>query len=222
MVLMSANVLLPYKRLAFRIDADRLRTDLGNIPADAWVPVSRRWFECRGSYDEARLVCPENPQHAQSGEHQGDLISLCPYSQELLNSLECEVTHFRFNRMGPHSRLTTHIDKYGKYVDDRVRLHIPVVTNPKSWLTVAGDRLDTKPGECWYLDNHVLHGATNNSDQPRVHLIIDCKPGDSINDLLGFDIRAYRQKNILALNEQFRAYVRRKQRWLRLDQRLTA
>jgi len=215
-----ANELVPYKRLALRVDVERLRTDLANIPSDAWVPISRRWFECRGSYDEARLVHPANQKHTQPTEYH-DLLSLCPYSRDLLDSLGFEITHFRLNRMGPHSRLTTHIDKYGKYVEDRVRLHIPVVTNPQSWLTIAGERLDAKPGECWYLDNHVLHGATNNSDQPRIHLIIDCKPNEYINQLLGFDIRAYRQKNILALNDHMRAYVRRKQRWLRLDQQLT-
>ena len=44
------------------------------------------------------------------------------------------------------------------------------------------------PGECWYVEPALPHGAGNPGEDDRVHLVIDCVVNDFINTLVGFDI----------------------------------
>ena len=53
------------------------------------------------------------------------------------------------------------------------RTHIPIITNEKNVFKVGPEIKHLKVGEIWEIDNTMQHAVRNNSDEPRVHLIID-------------------------------------------------
>jgi hypothetical protein len=54
------------------------------------------------------------------------------------------------------------------------RIHIPLKTNSNVLFTVGKETINMKEGEMWEINNsNEIHGVKNNSDEDRVHLIID-------------------------------------------------
>lgn len=55
----------------------------------------------------------------------------------------------------------------------RVRIHIPILTNPKVIFHCGETHVHMKAGEAWIFDSWQQHRVENNSDKFRVHLVID-------------------------------------------------
>ena len=55
----------------------------------------------------------------------------------------------------------------------KVRLHIPVTTNPDVEFQLNGERIAMGEGECWYLRLSDKHAVANRGRADRVHLVID-------------------------------------------------
>lgn len=53
------------------------------------------------------------------------------------------------------------------------RTHIAVITNPNVTFTVGGEIKYLKEGEIWEINNQQTHSVENNSDEDRIHFIID-------------------------------------------------
>lgn len=68
-----------------------------------------------------------------------------------------------------------HVDA-GDYLDVSRRNHIPIITNPKVFFGIEGGWLNMLEGECWEINNMLTHEVRNESDQDRVHLLIDIIP----------------------------------------------
>lgn len=77
---------------------------------------------------------------------------------------------------------------------NKVRVHIPVVTNPNALFHVwetdnilkREDRTDfhMKAGTSWVFDTWRVHAVTNFSQEDRIHLIIDIEPRDRLFSLM--------------------------------------
>ncbi len=65
-----------------------------------------------------------------------------------------------------------HIDR-GDYYKKRDRYHLVLRSNDGSFLTCEDEELRMKEGELWWFDNNKAHGAHNDSDGDRIHLIFD-------------------------------------------------
>lgn len=219
---MTDGGLVTHRRLDLAFDVGRLHADLDRVDPGEWKLRSfADEHKFRGSYADASLVAAANPPTGGRSVALADyrptpLLKRCEYFREVLSHFDGRLRHVRLSSMSPGARLATHIDKYGKYSDDPVRFHIPIVTSAAASLTVAGETFRPAEGECWYVDTHLLHSATNRGTVDRIHLIVDCEISDALNRLLGFDMTAYRKRNVLALHEHSKAYLRREQRWARL------
>jgi hypothetical protein len=55
----------------------------------------------------------------------------------------------------------------------RVRIHIPIITNPDVLFYCGEMHIHMAPGETWIFDSWKKHHVDNASDQFRVHLVID-------------------------------------------------
>ena len=77
-----------------------------------------------------------------------------------------------FARLKPHGEIPPHIDG-GTSLEKCRRTHIPIITNEKNVFKVGPEIKHLKVGEIWEIDNTMQHAVRNNSDEPRVHLIID-------------------------------------------------
>jgi hypothetical protein len=71
-----------------------------------------------------------------------------------------------------------------------VRLHVPLRTNPKvfvtSWDTNDQEHcVHMKQGSLWYLNIRLPHKVINQGDTERIHLVIDCIANERLRALIG-------------------------------------
>jgi hypothetical protein len=65
-----------------------------------------------------------------------------------------------------------------------VRIHIPVITDPRVVMYVARQPYHFPVGTAWYFDPTALHAVNNPSDLDRIHLTVDFQYGPGLQGLL--------------------------------------
>lgn len=75
-------------------------------------------------------------------------------------------------RLKPNSIILEHEDA-GKSLLICNRTHIPLQTNDDIIFSVGHEEKILKPGEIWEINNAKLHSVKNNSNEYRIHLIVD-------------------------------------------------
>lgn len=170
-------------QLPLRFDPLALRKDLARIPEDRWIShfVADNYA---GDWSGVALRGPANVTHpiqelfANPGTEAWANTSLhdeCPYFAEVMSAFHCNLLSVRLLRLGPGSIIREHVDHSLSLEDAEVRLHVPVQTNAdiKFWLN--DKRVPLQAGETWYLNVNRPHRVENNSDEYRVHLVLDCE-----------------------------------------------
>jgi hypothetical protein len=92
-------------------------------------------------------------------------------------------------RLAARESIGTHRD-FGPSLSRAHRIHVPIRTNEGAEFGIAGVIRHLPAGEAWEINNRVAHAVRNNTDEARVHLILDYViPGEIIpdpdGDLLG-------------------------------------
>lgn len=103
-----------------------------------------------------------------------EALHKCPYLLTVFETFLCRKETFRIHTLYAEAKIKAHRDTGYSFEQGKIRLHIPVVTNDEVLLSVNGERIHMKPGECWYCNFNEIHEVQNNGDCPRTHLIIDC------------------------------------------------
>ena len=101
-------------------------------------------------------------------------------------------------RLGPGSEIKEHVDNDTSYEDGFFRIHIPIITNSEVFFYVDKKRVPMKMGECWYANFQLPHSVENKSNEPRIHLTLDCLRNDWSDQLfaeMGFDINYSKENN---------------------------
>ncbi|MBU6450679.1 MAG: aspartyl/asparaginyl beta-hydroxylase domain-containing protein [Cyanobacteria bacterium REEB67] len=67
----------------------------------------------------------------------------------------------------------------------RFRLHIPLITNDRAFITSPGLNVHFERGYLWKLDpKETVHSACNFGSAPRIHLMLDCYVNEPLAQLL--------------------------------------
>jgi len=66
----------------------------------------------------------------------------------------------------------------------RLRLHIPVITNPFSSIVIDRTRIHLALGYIWKLNPVHRHAAANFGKEPRIHIILDCYVDEALKALV--------------------------------------
>ena len=96
----------------------------------------------------------------------------CEYLQQVMASFGEVLGRSRLMMLAGHSEVSTHVD-FNYHWYSRVRIHIPIVTNPDVTFYCADQQLHMKAGECWIFNSWRRHRVTNGSDKDRIHLVLD-------------------------------------------------
>lgn len=99
-------------------------------------------------------------------------LERCEYLSQVLGSLNAVLGRVRLMRLAPGAEVSPHVDT-NHYWNERVRVHVPVVTHPSVQFHCGDAHTHMGPGECWVFDTWRLHRVVNPSDHVRVHLVID-------------------------------------------------
>jgi len=75
-------------------------------------------------------------------------------------------------KLKSNTNIATHVDN-GESLVNCKRTHIPIITNELISFTINNERKCLSEGEIWEIDNTKEHSVDNNSDEDRIHLIVD-------------------------------------------------
>ncbi len=85
------------------------------------------------------------------------------------------VLGINYFNLAPKSFLHPHRDMNGNLLFGVSRLHIPIKTNPKAIIEVEKIPYHLGLNEVWCLDTSGLHALKNDSNENRIHVVIDVR-----------------------------------------------
>jgi aspartyl/asparaginyl beta-hydroxylase (cupin superfamily) len=110
----------------------------------------------------------------KNGQRMDAHLRSCPRTAELLDAAPlCDVpghapTAF-FSVLAPKTRIPAHTG----VTNTRLIVHLPLVVPPSCGFRVGAERREWQEGRAWVFDDTFEHEAWNDSDQPRIVLIMD-------------------------------------------------
>jgi hypothetical protein len=160
----------PFYRLPVRFDVERLRAEVAALPADAWA---RHPNAIEGN-SSVRLISVEG---GENDDVNGRMLPTAhlqasPYLRQVLASFGVVWSRSRLMRLAPGMGVPEHAD-INHHWFSRVRLHVPVSTQPQVRFHCDGQAVHMAPGEAWIFDNWRLHRVEHPTDEERIHLVAD-------------------------------------------------
>jgi hypothetical protein len=165
-----------FLQLPLLCDAERLAAEVGALEEAAWLPHPQNFagndflplVSVNGNPREESFKGPMRPTpHMQR----------CPYLVDVVASLGASVGRTRLMRLTGHAEVSPHYDAH-YYWRERMRVHVPIVTQPTVRFICGPDEINMKAGELWIFDTWELHRVINDAVQSRIHLVVDTVGGE--------------------------------------------
>lgn len=169
-----------FSRLPVAIDLPPLLAALAALDEHLWQGhFNQRYFE--GDWSGIALISPADAT-GELTHGDGPAVErqpwLCdPRWQQGLRGLQLDIRNARLMRLGPGGHIHEHRDYDLGGPDADMRLHVPLLTPAQVDFMLEGRRVPMQAGECWFLDLDRPHSVQNHDSSPRIHLVIDCRPG---------------------------------------------
>ena len=126
------------------------------------------------------------------------------YVDQLVRTMNGTIGRCVLAKLAPNGKIYRHTDD-GLYWLLRDRYHLALKSINGSHFKVGGDEVRMQEGELWWFDHTAAHEAFNDSDEDRIHLIVDVMSAHSMKT---FGRRVLRHP-LRALRAFFNAAVRR-------------
>jgi hypothetical protein len=171
----------PFIKLPIQFDAETLEREVRALPDSSWVPHPTGFV----GNEAVRLVTVNGqPRDDFEGPMRpaADLARL-PYVQQVMAELDGVWSRSRLMGLGPGAEVPEHVDSHYHW-RTHIRIHVPVITNPKVLFTCGGETIHMAAGECWLFDSFRFHRVENNWTERRVHLVLDTVMTDSLHALI--------------------------------------
>ena len=104
------------------------------------------------------------------GKKQEEICSLCPMTTRLVESIPGMVTA-GFSKL----ESKTHITAHRGYSNELLRCHLGLIVPRSCCLRVGDEERAWSEGDCLIFDDTAVHEAWNNSDSPRIVMLVDFK-----------------------------------------------
>ena len=174
---------VPFLQLPVSFDANALADEIAALGEGVWKPhpqgfAGNSMLPLVSAHGEAANEAFAGPMRPTP-----ELLR-CPYLTQVFASLGATVGRSRLMRLSGHAEVTRHADQ-GYYWAERVRVHIPVVTQPTVRFECDSAVINMAPGECWIFDTWRQHSVHNDATLSRVHLVIDTTGGGEFWELVG-------------------------------------
>jgi hypothetical protein len=166
------DVRLPQRfyRLPVRFDASRLRAEVAALPAEAWTPHPTG----EPGNSAVRLISVDGGENDRLNGAMRATAALqrSPYLRQVLAGVAVVWSRSRLLRLAPGAVVAPHSDIHYHWFF-RVRMHVPIITEPQVRFTCDGESVHMAAGETWIFDNWRTHGVQNPTASERVHLVAD-------------------------------------------------
>ncbi len=165
----------PFIQLPLCFDAALLAAEVGALGERPWRPHPQGF--AGNSMLPLVAVGGDPANEAFSGAMQPTAeLQRCPYLMQVHASLGATVGRSRLMRLSGNAEVKRHVDQ-GYYWIERVRVHVPIVTQPTVRFECGDAAVNMAQGECWIFDTWRQHRVINAAEQSRIHLVIDTVGG---------------------------------------------
>jgi hypothetical protein len=174
---------VPFIQLPVRYDATRLAAEIEQAaPEVTWRPHPQGF---PGNSMLPLIAADGDPADESFAGNMQPTPQLmqCKYLLQVLASFGVTLGRTRLMRLAGHAEVTPHADT-GYYWVDRVRVHVPVVTQPTVRFECAGAAVNMKAGECWIFNTWGRHFVLNDATESRIHLVCDTVGGEAFWNLV--------------------------------------
>jgi hypothetical protein len=96
-----------------------------------------------------------------------------PGLSRLFECFASRLINFRLNGILPGSGLSPHEEAILRGEQVFCRFHLPVFTNPRCRILLDNELFEYREGFVYFFNKGCVHGASNDSDHPRYHLVWD-------------------------------------------------
>lgn len=166
-----------FLQLPVLFDAERLSQEITSLGESAWMPHPAGYegndfvplLSVHGDPSNESFAGPMRPTPFLSADR--------PYLIQVLASLGAVLGRTRLMRLSGHAEVTEHVDT-NHYWRDRMRVHIPVITQPTVSFHCGDAKVHMAAGECWIFDTWSLHRVINDAEHARIHLVADTVGGE--------------------------------------------
>ncbi|MEQ1617999.1 MAG: aspartyl/asparaginyl beta-hydroxylase domain-containing protein [Terricaulis sp.] len=172
-----------FLQLPVQFDAQILAREIASLEVSAWRPhpagyAGNDYLPLIAAYGD-----PGNESFSGPMLPTPHLSAQRPYLWESLASLGAVLGRTRLMRLSGHAEVSEHAD-VNYYWRDRMRVHVPIVTQPVVSFHCADITVHMAAGECWVFDTWSLHRVINDQTQSRIHLVADTVGGEGMLRLL--------------------------------------
>ena len=173
---------VPFIQLPLMFDAEALAAEIDAIDESNWRPHPQGF---PGNSMLPLVAVDGDPDNESfAGVMQPtDYLRRCPYLSQVFASTNAIVGRSRLMRLAGQAEVKRHADQ-GYYWTERVRVHVPIVTQPTVRFECGGEVINMAAGECWIFDTWRQHRVLNDTVQSRVHLVVDTVGGGRFWDLV--------------------------------------
>lgn len=170
-------------QLPVQFDADVLAREIGTAAESDWMPHPAGYagndflplISANGDPNDESFEGPMRPTPFLSEER--------PYLMEVLGALGAVWGRTRLMRLSGRAEVSEHAD-VNYYWRERMRVHVPIITQPTVSFHCGPEVVHMAAGECWVFDTWSLHRVINDQTHARVHLVADTVGGDGMLRLL--------------------------------------
>jgi hypothetical protein len=161
----------PFFKLPLRFDATRLAAEVAQFTEAEWRPHPQGhpgnsalpYIARHGNPLDDGVAGPMRPT-----PH----LARCPYLMQAMGALDVTLGRSRLMRLDARAEATPHVD-LSYYWQQRVRVHIPVITFPDVTFLCGDASTHMAAGDCWIFDTWRVHNVLNPANAQRIHLVID-------------------------------------------------
>jgi Aspartyl/Asparaginyl beta-hydroxylase len=112
------------------------------------------------------------------------LLRKMPVTRDVLRGLGFRYMWVRLAKLQVNAFMHEHRDYQELRHVRRLRLHIPIITNPFSSIVIDHTRVHLALGYIWKLNPIHRHAASNFGKEPRIHIIMDCYVDSALDALV--------------------------------------
>ncbi|MGZ7041409.1 MAG: sulfotransferase, partial [Thermoanaerobaculia bacterium] len=169
-------------RLPLRFDVSRLTGEVNQFADSLWRPHPQGY---PGNTALPLISAHGDPANDQT---KGPMrptayLEACPYVRQVLASFGSAIGRTRLMRIDGNGEAHAHVDT-NYYWLQRVRIHVPIITDPAVQFVCGSRSIHMPAGEAWVFDTWRTHNVINPNPTRRIHLVADSLGSAAFWDLV--------------------------------------